>query len=106
MAYTLLDAGSNVSAVDEHKRTPLHYAVIASTGDSFEMEERLIKRGSAVNARDKRNRTPLHYAFIKVGGRKDVTKIDPIETISSIYAVKGKCFIRALFFNMNIQYKK
>ena len=86
----MLEAGSDVKAVDENKRTPLHYAVIASSGDSFEMEDKLLAKGADVNARDKRNRTPLHYAFIKVGGRHDTSQIDPIETISSLCAVKGK----------------
>jgi hypothetical protein len=89
LARKLLEAGANPSARDHMERTSLHYAVIASSGNSFEMEDMLLSKGADVNAKDKRQRTPMHYAFVKIGGRFATDKIDPIETISSLCAVKG-----------------
>lgn len=81
----LLKAGSNVNAVDNLLRTPLHYATNAST-DSIDIvasvEEILLEAGANVNAADKALRTPLHYAFVKMDCEELTDKLDPINIVS------------------------
>lgn len=64
----------------------------AGADASFEMEDFLLSRGAEINRRDKHGRVPMHYAFIKIGHpvENQTSAIDPIETISSLCAVKGK----------------
>lgn len=53
---------------------------------SFEIEELLIQNNARLNITDNRGRIPLHYAFVKIGKPFDSSKIDPIETVSSLLA--------------------
>jgi ankyrin repeat protein len=59
----------------------------AGADASFEIEDFLLKKGANVNKRDNHGRVPLHYAFLKTGNQN--TPIDPIETVSSLCAVRG-----------------
>lgn len=65
----LLDADvRNISAVDEHGRTPLHMAVLFQNLAAAEM---LVAAGANCNEEDATGRTPLHlageYAFDLIG---------------------------------------
>ena len=53
------------------------------------MERILIKYGANINDIDNRGRTPLHYAFIKIGKPFEQSKIDPVETVTSLCGIKG-----------------
>ena len=69
----------------------LHFAINASsaTADAtFETEQLLIDLGVNVNLVDERGRVPLHYAFVKMKGYADTSAADPIETVSSLCAIK------------------
>lgn len=69
----------------------------AGADASFEIEDFLLKKGANVNKRDNHGRVPLHYAFLKTGNQN--TPIDPIETVSSLCAVRGtvySCFLTIL----------
>lgn len=66
----LLEAGADINAVDELKRTALHLSVDANMGGAdatSEVEQFMIDRGANVLAVDERGRIPLHYAFVKIG---------------------------------------
>ncbi|KAJ8122355.1 hypothetical protein ONZ43_g1430 [Nemania bipapillata] len=52
--------GASVNAVDESKRTPLHYAAM---NNNWGAVEELVGLHSIVNARDINNMTPLHEAI-------------------------------------------
>ena len=41
-----------------------------------------------MNHVDDRGRVPLHYAFVKIGDHNNRSAIDPIETVSSLCAIK------------------
>ena len=71
MATLLIDAGADVSALDENRQTPLHLVTrtrppdypgdfdAPAPGDYVETAKLLISCGAAVNARDRFGQTPL-----------------------------------------------
>lgn len=62
MVRLLLDKGANIEAVDQHKKTPLHHAVI----EGFEeMVRLLLGKGANVKVQDYRGSTPLQIAIAK-----------------------------------------
>lgn len=48
----------------------------------------MIDLGVKVNVRDCHGRVPLHYAFVKMKDWNNASAIDPIETVSSLCAIK------------------
>jgi serine/threonine-protein phosphatase 6 regulatory ankyrin repeat subunit B len=58
----LLNAGADLEALDDWRRSPLHEAVMA---DKHAVCKVLIDRGAEVNVRDERACTPLHMATSK-----------------------------------------
>ena len=50
-----------VNAVDEYKRTPLHWAVMAG---KYKAAKFLIKHGAAIDRQDDEGKAALHYAVI------------------------------------------
>ena len=55
----MLDAGTDVNAVNSNGSTPLHIAVWSGNAD---MAEHLIARGADITARDMDGQTAIHYA--------------------------------------------
>ncbi|XP_054722688.1 LOW QUALITY PROTEIN: uncharacterized protein LOC129232581 [Uloborus diversus] len=83
-AKTLLTAGANVDAVNNHQRTPLHLSVNASSSDSdssYAIEECLLGFGARADATDCRGRMPIRYAFTKIGNPFETSQIDPMELV-------------------------
>ena len=60
-----------------------------SSDATFETEQFLIDLGVDPNARDYHGRVPLHYAFVKMKDWQNSRQIDPIETVSSLCALKN-----------------
>ncbi|XP_033212324.1 transient receptor potential channel pyrexia-like [Belonocnema kinseyi] len=54
----------DVNALDEINRTPLHYAIIA-TSSNIKIVELLLKHGALVNQIDKKGFSPLHIAALE-----------------------------------------
>ncbi|XP_012940910.1 poly [ADP-ribose] polymerase tankyrase [Aplysia californica] len=79
--------GYNFNAVDNRKRTIMHYAIRQNKGtlnESFELEVKLLQLGVDLSLQDDRGRTPFHYVFKKknrgyrnYGSRSDAQ--DPAE---------------------------
>lgn len=67
--YLILYHSAPLSAVDDNRWTPLHYAALEG---SAAMIHFMIRHGAVVNARDRFNRTPLHVAVIR--GNHDCTR--------------------------------
>eukprot|EP01087_Luapelamoeba_hula_P009311 TRINITY_DN2401_c0_g2_i2.p1 TRINITY_DN2401_c0_g2~~TRINITY_DN2401_c0_g2_i2.p1 ORF type:complete len:1324 (+),score=258.43 TRINITY_DN2401_c0_g2_i2:192-4163(+) len=88
----LVQNHADIAAKDIQGRTPLHHAVIVSAHDSFATERYLLDKGADINAKDVLGRTALHFAFVDdAPGRSDTNtvRVDPIEIVSCICAVKG-----------------
>ncbi|KAL2865966.1 ankyrin repeat-containing domain protein [Aspergillus lucknowensis] len=69
-AEALLTEGDEVSAIDSHKWTALHWA--CSRGNS-EMSELLLRNGIDLNAQDIQNWTPLFWASFR--GNADIVRL-------------------------------
>ena len=70
VAGTLLREGASVDACDDHRRSPLHWAVSVNTGranSSTTMEQLLLDHRADPFAVDCRRRLPIHYVFTKIG---------------------------------------
>jgi ankyrin repeat protein/predicted DNA-binding WGR domain protein len=92
MVKLLLSKGANPNSRDKNQRTALHFAVSISSATvdaTFDMEETLLNAGADVNAQDVLGCTPLHYAFIDMNHWHTHSKSDPIETVSSMCAIKN-----------------
>ena len=60
--HLLLDAGSSMKAVDEYRKTPLHYAVAVGgcSRPNYTLYELLLRNGADPMAKDCLGNTPLH----------------------------------------------
>ena len=60
----------------------------ATADATFETEQLLLDLGIHANTRDCRGRVPLHYCFVKMKNYSDCSAIDPIESVSSLCAIR------------------
>ena len=84
--------GADINLKDHHQRNLLHFAINMSSSSSdatFETEQFLIDLGVDPNVKDYHGRVPLHYAFVKMKDWQNSRQIDPIETVSSLCAIKN-----------------
>jgi ankyrin repeat protein len=63
----LLDHGANVNAIDQHQRTPLHYAAMAGNEDIIRM---FLKAGARYDLKDKFGQSPSR--LISSGKEKEL----------------------------------
>jgi len=88
----LLKAGADTNIKGHRDRTALHYALnnsVSGADASFEVEELLLKHKAQLNQVDFRGRTPLHYAFVKINDPFNVSRIDPVEVVTSYVSQNG-----------------
>ena len=87
----LLSHGADINQLDSKLRTVLHHAVEQTDPDMEEtgMEDLLIEYSANPNMIDHRGRSALHYAFVKMGNFTQSSRIDPIESVSTLCSFMG-----------------
>jgi hypothetical protein len=99
----LMDHGAQVSEVDRHGRTPLHWLCMSPLPDRRTTDS-LLARGADINARDSLGYTPLHY-LAREGFKPDVEYLLSRGADPTIRGIDGRTpYIVALAQNRNDWY--
>ena len=87
----LLSHGADINQLDSKGRTVLHHAVEQTDPNMDEtgMEDLLIEYSANPNMIDHRGGSALHYAFVKMGNFTQSSRIDPIESVSTLCSFMG-----------------